>query len=73
MLYGVLLAALAGAAGLLMGGAFLTALWWKPFIQGLGKLELGTPLLFDIGVYLAVFGVTCSIVLNMADEGERED
>jgi multicomponent Na+:H+ antiporter subunit B len=73
MLYGVLIAAIAGIVGLLLSGTFLTALWWKPVIQGIGKLEFGTALVFDIGVYLAVLGVTCSIVMNMADEGEKEE
>lgn len=73
MLYGVLIAVIAGAVGLILSGTFLTAAWWKPFIQGVGKLEFGTPLIFDIGVYLAVLGVTCSIVMNMADEGEKEE
>jgi multicomponent Na+:H+ antiporter subunit B len=73
MFYGIAIAALSGMIGLIFGTAFQDAFWWKPFLQGIGRLELGTPLLFDIGVYIAVFSVTCSIVMNMAEEGERED
>ena len=35
---------------------------------GGAPLELGTPLLFDVGVYLAVLGVTLTIVLSLAEE-----
>lgn len=44
-------AAGAGILGLMTGSAFLTGLWTFP-----GGLPLGTPLLFDIGVFLTVFG-----------------
>lgn len=44
-------AAGAGVLALLAGSAFLTGLWVFP-----GGLPLGTPLLFDIGVFLTVFG-----------------
>ena len=37
--------------GLIAGRAFLTGLWTFP-----GGLPLGTPLLFDVGVFLTVFG-----------------
>lgn len=72
MFFGLAIALVAGAVGFVTGIAFQDALWWKPFIQGLGRLELGTPLLFDVGVYVVVFSVTSSIVMNMAEEGERE-
>jgi multicomponent Na+:H+ antiporter subunit B len=73
MFYGLAIALAAGLVGLLFGEAFQDAFWWKPFIQGVGRLEVGTPLLFDVGVYVVVFSVTCSIVMSMAEEGERED
>lgn len=71
MFVGLLLAAISGVVGLIVGVAFQDALWWKPLIRGIGRLELGTPLLFDIGVYIVVFSVTSSIVMAMAEEGER--
>lgn len=73
MFYGVLLAAISGTLGLLLGGPFQGALWIKPLIQGIGRLELGTPVLFDVGVYIAVLAVTSSIVMAMAEEGEKDD
>lgn len=72
MMAGVLVALVAGLIGLVFGGAFEDALWWKPFLRGIGRLEIGTPLLFDVGVYLAVFGMTSTIVIYMAEEGERD-
>jgi multicomponent Na+:H+ antiporter subunit B len=72
MFFGLAIALVAGIVGFVTGIAFQDALWWKPYIQGLGRLELGTPLLFDVGVYIVVFSVTSSIVMNMAEEGERE-
>ena len=62
---GIGLALLAGILGLLTGQPFLTGLWWKDI------LPLGTPLLFDVGVYLAVLGGVLSILLRM-NEGFEE-
>ncbi len=72
MLYGIFLAVIAGVIGLISGGAFLQSSWRDVVIQSIGQLDFGTPMLFDIGVYIAVFGVTVSIVMNMAEEGERD-
>lgn len=71
MFFGLLIVLFAGLLGLIIDGTFLQAEWWKPVIQGIGRLELGTPLLFDIGVYIIVLSVTSSIVMSMAEEGER--
>ncbi len=72
MFWGVIVAAIAGLLGLIFQSSFLESIWFKPYIDGIGKLELGTPALFDTGVYIAVFGVTVSIVMAMADESDRE-
>lgn len=55
---GLLLAVLSGLPGLANGSPFLTHQWtfWD---NGFG---LGTALLFDIGVYLAVLGAVCAFV-----------
>ncbi|THB76228.1 MAG: Na(+)/H(+) antiporter subunit B [Desulfobacteraceae bacterium] len=44
------------------GSDYLTGIWWKAVVP------MGTPLLFDIGVYLAVTGAVLSILLDMAEE-----
>lgn len=54
---GLAVAVLSGLPGLFMKGAFLTGVWLPDFyLPLLGKVHLGTPLVFDIGVYLAVCG-----------------
>ena len=48
----------------------MTGLWLAEPLPVLGKV--GTPVLFDVGVYLAVIGVTLLILLNLArEEGLR--
>jgi multicomponent Na+:H+ antiporter subunit B len=63
---GVLTAAFSGLLSLLAGKPFLTALWLKQPLPVLGKV--GTPLLFDIGVYLLVLGVTLMIIFALVEE-----
>jgi multicomponent Na+:H+ antiporter subunit B len=55
---GLGLALAAGLAGAAAGAPFLTGLW-------AGKL--GTPLLFDVGVYLVVAGVVLTVLLELED------
>jgi multicomponent Na+:H+ antiporter subunit B len=64
---GLSMAVLSGLLPLLFGKPFLTALWVALPVWG-GKLDLGTPLLFDTGVYVAVMGVTLTIILTLAEE-----
>lgn len=56
----------------LVGRTFFTGLWggeiWLPT---LGKLKLGTPLLFDIGVFLVVTGVATKLLLVMMAETRK--
>ena len=62
---GLATSALAGLPALVGGRPYLSGQWLDP--QGLG---LGTPLLFDLGVYLTVTGVAVSMLLSlMEDEG----
>lgn len=63
---GVLMAAASGMLSLLAGKPFLTALWFKQPMPVLGKV--GTPLLFDVGVYLLVLGVTLMIIFALAED-----
>jgi multicomponent Na+:H+ antiporter subunit B len=42
--------------------------WTKLWLFGFGELPLGTPLLFDLGVYLTVLGVSLTIILALAEE-----
>ena len=52
------------------GAAFLTGLWGERVFPVVGKL--GTPLLFDVGVYLLVSGVCCLVVFSLFELGEED-
>lgn len=53
---------------LLAGNPFFTGEWISLNIPFLGLLKLGTPLVFDLGVYLTVWGVIVTILFNVMDE-----
>jgi multicomponent Na+:H+ antiporter subunit B len=63
----LLVAVLSGLIGPLAGQPFLTGLWTYITIPGFGALEVGTPVLFDIGVYLLVFGITITLVFSLEE------
>jgi len=65
---GLLLMLGAGAiAPLLYGEPYLTSHWWT-FPVGDYDVAVGTPLLFDIGVYLAVAGTVLLIAFSLEEE-----
>jgi multicomponent Na+:H+ antiporter subunit B len=59
---GLLIAVASGTPAALRGQPFLTAHWV------LGPVTLGTPVLFDIGVFLVVAGVVLMMVFSLAEE-----
>lgn len=63
---GVLLALLSGVPGALGSSPFLTHLWWS-----VGSVKLSTVLLFDLGVYAAVWGAFTIYLFALLDEGEK--
>jgi multicomponent Na+:H+ antiporter subunit B len=63
---GLLLALLSGLISILAGVPFMTGLWLKDPIPVIGKL--GTPLLFDTGVYFLIIGVMLWILLTLAED-----
>lgn len=65
---GALLSLCAGLIGLVMGDAFLTGIWVTIGLPAGGELKLGTPLLFDMGVYVVVFAVTTEAILLVSEE-----
>jgi multicomponent Na+:H+ antiporter subunit B len=69
LVVGGLLAVASGLPTLLMGNAYMTGLWYE-FYLGEEMIKVGTPLLFDIGVYLVVFAVTVELVMTVAEEDE---
>jgi len=67
-LSGLLIAVLSGVMPLLSGAEFLTGLWLFIGATATDKgLALGTPLLFDIGVYLTVVGGVVGMVIAIEE------
>jgi multicomponent Na+:H+ antiporter subunit B len=65
---GLVLMIVSGFVGpLFYGEPYLTSHWWK-FPVGDYEVALGTPLLFDIGVYLGVAGTILLIVFSLEEE-----
>jgi multicomponent Na+:H+ antiporter subunit B len=64
---GMLCAIVAGLSSALAGDVFLSAEWlhWG---EGDATFHVGTPLLFDIGVFLVVIGAVLTIVLALEEE-----
>lgn len=65
---GIGLSLASGLLALITGQPFLTGLWVKVPLAGAVTLELGTPLLFDVGVYLTVIGATLTMLFEFAEE-----
>ena len=61
---GLIVALGSGAIGLLAGDPFLTGHWLEGTLAG---FKLGTPLMFDVGVYLLVIGVTAGILVSLME------
>lgn len=55
-----------GMLAFLQDKPFLTGLWDKTPLPLVGKL--GTPLVFDAGVYLLVLGMTCLVVFTLGED-----
>ncbi len=66
---GLAIAALSGVIGIMAGEVFLTGVWLPAIdLPLLGKLKLGTPLLFDVGVYLTVMGFILKCAQSLGEE-----
>ncbi|MCB0209442.1 MAG: Na+/H+ antiporter subunit B [Anaerolineae bacterium] len=64
---GLLVAVSSATLSLFLGLPFMTGLWYHDPLPVLGKL--GTPVVFDFGVYLVVIGVTLLIIFSLTEEG----
>lgn len=65
---GLAVALSSGILPLFSGLPFMTGLWTDVAVPGLGTVAIGTPVLFDVGVYLLVLGVTLTILLPLREE-----
>lgn len=59
---GLLVALVSGLPAVLRGQPFLTAQWIDV------GMAVGTPLLFDVGVFMVVIGVVLTMTFNLAEE-----
>ncbi len=70
---GLALAVASGLLPLLAGKAFLEGMWGAPTrLLGL-QLELGTPLVFDLGVYFIVVGTSLTAIFELEDTFDEDD
>ncbi len=67
--FGVFIAAFAGLLSLGQSVPYLTGLW-AYFEIGGSKITVSTPLVFDVGVYLAVVGTISAIALALEEDEE---
>lgn len=65
---GLAVALLSGLPALFSGHAFLTGTWWKVQVRPGVVIDIGTPLIFDMGVYLVVLGVLLTLVFSLGEE-----
>lgn len=68
---GLLVALLAAFIGPLLGDVFFAGRWIDVWLPLVGEVHLGTPLLFDLGVYLVVIGAVLTFVLTLAEVEEE--
>ncbi len=70
--FGLLVVLGSGLLPMVHGRPFLTGLWTQVPVPWGPPLKLGTPLLFDVGVYLVVVGATLGFILAI-EEGEEAE
>jgi multicomponent Na+:H+ antiporter subunit B len=63
---GLSIAVISAFISVIIGKNFMTGIWAKNEIPVIGKV--GTPLLFDLGVYFLVLGIVLKIVFSLAEE-----
>lgn len=68
---GLVVALASGLPAVFLGRSFMTASWTQIRL-GSAAIDIGTPLIFDIGVFLTVIGVVLTIVFALADTALRE-
>lgn len=63
---GLLLAIISTIPSIIIGQNFMTGVWLDTNFPVIGKI--GTPLVFDVGVYLLVLGIALKIIFSLAEE-----
>jgi multicomponent Na+:H+ antiporter subunit B len=65
---GLLIALSGGLLGPFQGLPFMTGLWTELSVPGIGPMKVGTPIIFDVGVYLVVVATAVLMVLLLLEE-----
>lgn len=66
--FGLVVAIVAGLAGVVFGDAFLQAMTLKTTVPVIGVVKLTSVLVFDLGVYLVVVGLVGAGVVRLGGE-----
>ena len=68
MALGLLIAVLSAVPSFLAGNDFMKGTWWEITVLSVKIMKVGTPLIFDIGVYLTVIGFTLKVIFTLMEE-----
>jgi len=66
---GLILSLSSGFISFIFGMSFMTGIWSDEVFPVINKI--GTPLLFDLGVFFLVVGITLTIIFSLAEEDEE--
>jgi multicomponent Na+:H+ antiporter subunit A len=66
---GLTIAVVSAMISLMLGQPLMTGLWLATPLPVLGKI--GTPVIFDLGVYFLVFGIALTIIFSLMDTPAR--
>lgn len=69
--FGLLGAVSSGIISFFCKSSFMTSKWGGIKIPLLGEFHFGTPVMFDIGVYFVVAGVTLTIIFSLSELSEE--
>ena len=61
--FGLLVALISGLLSVFKKQSFMTSIWGH-----LGPIHVGTPMLFDLGVYFAVIGFSVQVIFILMEE-----
>ncbi|MFP4158068.1 MAG: Na+/H+ antiporter subunit B [Desulfobacterales bacterium] len=72
IVFGMFLAVCSGLPGLISGNSFFTGIWWTAAeFEGL-EIVVGTPFIFDGGVYAIVLGTILTLILALEEDLEED-
>ena len=64
--FGLLLAVCSALVGIAYGQGFFKGIWWEIHLGPI-DYKIGTPVIFDFGVFFTVVGVTSSYLLGLSE------